>query len=82
MGESYKRERARLKGETPEPMHLYPETEEIAKSFQTLTNEEGWNCFGNDMEFDTLEDAYEMCYKNEDSFIARMAELFGYTNAK
>ena len=82
IGESYRRQAARLNGEVPEPMHLYPETEEIVKAFQTPENADGWNCLGLDMEFDTLEEAYTKFYENENRYIKRMIEKYNYPNAK
>lgn len=74
MGESQDRVNARLRGEEPSPMHLYPETDEIVKSFQTPENAEGWQCFGLDAEFDSIEEAEREWLKNEDKFVSRLLE--------
>ena len=70
-----------LGGGTPEPIKLYPETQEILNSFQTPANPEGWNRLGMDEEFDTLEDAESTFYKWESEYIeyikCRRANQYG-----
>lgn len=65
----------RLDGVEPEPIKLYPETQEILDSFHEPTNPEGWNRLTLDEQFDSLEDAEEFFYKNEDAFVNRILEL-------
>lgn len=65
----------RLDGVEPEPIKLYPETQEILDSFHEPTNPEGWNRLTLDEQFGTLEDAEEFFYKNEDAFVKRILEL-------
>ena len=52
-----------------------PEPQEILDSFHEPTNPEGWNRLTLDEQFDTLEDAEEFFYKNEDAFVKRILEL-------
>ena len=67
----------RISGNEPTPITLYEETQEILDSFHEPTNPEGWNRLGMDVKFNTIDDAEEFYYRNENAFVKRILEERG-----